>query len=194
MKATLNANKLSELLTGASQALATPRDAKAIPFTGTVNLALDGDTLTATGTDRFILALGEITGLDNDGKGAVNLTAATIKAIGQILKPMKDKPVTITMGHSLTIQWDSNALASSVPFVSETLDSYPRVKQILPTEFRGIDGNNSITFNPYVMAKACKVTAAKVKWQFNGPHKGAYGTALDDHGIKWQLMLMPIRP
>jgi DNA polymerase III sliding clamp (beta) subunit (PCNA family) len=187
MTVTIKADTLSTLLIGASQAIASPKDSKGIPFIGIVRLELADNTVTATGTDRYVVARGSVTGLNGDGSGAVNLAPATLKAIGQLLKPLKDKAVTITLGDTLTIECREWVQF----FDSLALDNYPKISQLIPTEFSGLD--RAITFDPAVMAKACKVTAASVSWQFNGALKGAYGTATDTHGIEWDLMVMPLR-
>jgi DNA polymerase III sliding clamp (beta) subunit (PCNA family) len=191
MQVTIKADTLTALLTGASQAMASPKDSKGIPFIGVTRLELADNTLTAIATDRHVLARGKATGLNGEGAGVANLSADTIKRVIQLLKPLRDRAVTLILGNSLTIQWETNALASSVPFDSVALDNYPKIDQLIPLKFEGLD--TAITFNPAVMIKACKVTPDSIKWQFNGALKGAYGTATDTHGIEWDLLVMPLR-
>ena len=187
MQVTIKADTLTALLTGASQAMASPKDSKGIPFIGVTRLELADNTLTATATDRHVLARGKATGLNGEGAGVANLSANTIKSVIQLLKPLKNKAVTITQGNSLTIE-----CKEWVQFIdSVDLDNYPKIDQLIPLKFEGLD--TAITFNPAVMIKACKVTPDSIKWQFNGALKGAYGTATDTHGIEWDLLVMPLR-
>jgi hypothetical protein len=144
------------------------------------------------------MARGTVTGLPIfSGDRSVNLTAPTIKAIAQLLKPLKDQAVTIIFGTGavtgLTIGYDKPALATSQGFDGVTLDyGYPDITKLIPNEFAGLD-SEGIILDPAVMGKACKVTPALIKWQLNGALKSVYGTAQDTCGINWQIMVMPCR-
>jgi len=188
MKATLNASQFVALLSGASAGISTAKDTKGVAVLNVVRLEGSDGKITAVATDRYVMARGTIAGLSDNGAGVINLTANNIKIIAQVLKPLKSREITITLGDSLTIEGGASLIVPN----SAVLENYPDINKLIPTEFSGVD-SDGIILDPAVITKASKVTPARILWRFNGGLKSMFGTATDSYGIDWEIMLMPCR-
>jgi DNA polymerase III sliding clamp (beta) subunit (PCNA family) len=176
----LKASTLSALLSGAT--CATDNTKHAPEFARVINLRLEGGELRAAATDRYLMALGTVTGCDPTLSGNAYLMPDTVKAILTMLKPLKD--------NSITIAYDNGLVIAGNTFKHDPI-SYPDLDKVIPTEFAGLD-SNQIIIDPKVLGRACKVTGELIRWQFAGEFKPMLGTA-NDNGIAWQLIVMPCR-
>lgn len=181
----IKADRLAALLSGASAAIST--DKRDPDVFRAVNLRLEGGELRAAATDRYIMALGTVTGCDPTLSGNAYLMPDTIKAMMTMLKPLKGNLVTLSYDNGVILK-----SADNVGLFDHVALSYPDLDKVIPTEFEGLDGDG-ITVDPKNLLRLCKATNALIKWKFNGALKAMFGTALDDYGISWQLMVMPCR-
>lgn len=176
----IKADRLGALLSGAS--VATSTDKRDIDTFKVINLRLESGALRVAATDRYIMARGTVSDFDTQLQGNAYLMPDTVKAILAILKPLKDRVITVA--------YDQGFIVDGHKFEHLAIE-YPDLDKVTPTEFAGVDSDGLIV-DPKNLIRLCKATPALIKWQFNGAHKAMFGTA-SNNGIEWQLMVMPCR-
>lgn len=185
MQATIKADKLAALLSGAS--VAAGKD-KTLPLFNVVKLELTRDKIRLSATDRYRLAIGQFP-IDLDGDPTELLIATnTVKDLISWLKPFKSSLILIEQ-YANGIVFNCAGMTYLVASVDQ---DYPDLDKIMPLNFGDV---SEIYFDSEYLSDVVKVSGKGVtlKWQFTTPVRPAVATFTDKHDIEWQYLVMPIR-
>ena len=190
VKINLPAGDLLDLLSGAI--IATGKDRTLFTLTG-INLVSDGESLTATATDRYRLITGKIKASGSPFAALLQNTdaAKVIAALKPIAKRKDPRPISLELG--------TNELLVVTPestFTFRLLDgTFPPFEHLLASEPAD---SGKMAFNCQFLGDFAKIpTGAKsgqvpVVFTFHGNSKLVTLTVAHD-SIEWQGMIMPMR-
>jgi len=190
VKINLPAGDLLDLLSGAI--IATGKDRTLFTLTG-INLVSDGESLTATATDRYRLITGKVKASGSPFAALLQNTdaAKVITALKPIAKRKDPRPISLELG--------TNELLVITPestFTFRLLDgTFPPFEQLLASEPAD---SGKMAFNCAFLGDFAKIpTGAKsgqvpVIFTFHGNNKLVTFTVAHD-SIQWRGGIMPMR-
>lgn len=152
--------------------------------------------LRVVATDRYRIAVGDVSVTELSGdpltihvsSDGVKLLIDGLKSIIKLNKAARIA-VEISVDEIIIGHGDVYARAAATGL------AFPKYESLIPTDFSGVPGDESIGFNPAFLSDIYKISGKidKVSIQFNGATRPALATFNDNYGVAWRYLLMPVR-